>query len=173
MPNICRRACRAGAHGAARAHPGAGHAAGSTSPRAPLHLLYVRTEERDRPGARLSRPEAAGEAHSAMGTAVRETVSVLASHADMALGEPTETARTDCSPTTVDLCGGLVGTLSGRRLDEALPGRQGRLLFAYLVDNRDRVVARDELMSLLWPDAAPERPAAVLKTLIARLRRAL
>jgi len=32
----------------------------------------------------------------------------------------------------VQLCGALVVELSGKRINHLLPGRQGRLLFAYL-----------------------------------------
>ena len=35
--------------------------------------------------------------------------------------------------TRVQLCGTFAVELSGRRVDQALPGRQGRLLFSYLV----------------------------------------
>ena len=45
--------------------------------------------------------------------------------------------------TTVRLCGPLGVELAGREV--VLPGRQGRLAFAYLVVNRRRAVARDEL----------------------------
>jgi DNA-binding SARP family transcriptional activator len=40
--------------------------------------------------------------------------------------------------------------LQGRRLEDSLRGRQGRLLFAYLALNRDRPVRRDELAEALW-----------------------
>ena len=51
--------------------------------------------------------------------------------------------------TTVRLCGPLRVELEGREV--VPPGRQGRLLFACLVVNRRRGVARDELIELLWP----------------------
>jgi SARP family transcriptional regulator, regulator of embCAB operon len=47
--------------------------------------------------------------------------------------------------TRIQLCGRLVAELDGRRIEQALPGRQGQLLFAYLVANRARTTARDEL----------------------------
>jgi DNA-binding SARP family transcriptional activator len=40
--------------------------------------------------------------------------------------------------------------LEGRRVEEALPGAKGRLLFAYLVLNRDRRVSRDELLTAVY-----------------------
>jgi DNA-binding SARP family transcriptional activator/tetratricopeptide (TPR) repeat protein len=45
----------------------------------------------------------------------------------------------------VHLCGELAVEWDGERLTEGLPGRQGRLLFAFLVLNRRRAVRRDEL----------------------------
>jgi SARP family transcriptional regulator, regulator of embCAB operon len=50
------------------------------------------------------------------------------------------------------LCGRFVLEVDGRRVEGELPGRQGRLLVAYLVVNRLRTVARDELLEALWPD---------------------
>ena len=51
------------------------------------------------------------------------------------------------------------GRVGGERLEDALPGNQGRLLFAYLVLHRDRPVRRDELLEVLWSgDVAPVGP---------------
>jgi DNA-binding SARP family transcriptional activator len=52
----------------------------------------------------------------------------------------------------VQLCGQLVLVVDGERVEERLPGRQGRLLFAYLALNRLRSVSRDELLEALWQD---------------------
>jgi DNA-binding SARP family transcriptional activator len=52
----------------------------------------------------------------------------------------------------VQLCGRFVVELGERRVESDLPGRQGRLLFAYLVANRDRTATRDEVIDALWPD---------------------
>src|SRR5438105_8373872 len=52
----------------------------------------------------------------------------------------------------VQLCGRFVVELDGRRVEDELPGRQGRLAFAYLVCARNRSVTRDELLEALWPD---------------------
>lgn len=73
----------------------------------------------------------------------------------------------------IGFCGGLAVTLGGARIEEELPGRQGRELFAYLVLNRARPVSRDELLGVLWPEQAPRSPEAGLSTVLARLRRAL
>jgi SARP family transcriptional regulator, regulator of embCAB operon len=51
-----------------------------------------------------------------------------------------------------------------------LGGRQGQLLFAYLVLNRFRAVPRAEATAALWPDGAAER---ALSTYLTRIRRAL
>lgn len=50
------------------------------------------------------------------------------------------------------LCGRFVVEVDDERVEGELPGRQGRLLVAYLVANRTRTVARDELLDALWPD---------------------
>jgi SARP family transcriptional regulator, regulator of embCAB operon len=52
----------------------------------------------------------------------------------------------------VQLCGRFVVELGGRRVESDLPGRQGRLLLAYLVANRDRTATRNEVIEALWPD---------------------
>ena len=55
----------------------------------------------------------------------------------------------------VQLCGTFAVELSGRRIDNMLPGRQGRLLFAYLVLSRLRPVSRSTLVDVLWGDDPP------------------
>jgi DNA-binding SARP family transcriptional activator len=72
--------------------------------------------------------------------------------------------------TRIQLCGRLVARLDGRRIEHALPGRQGRLAFVYLVANRQRPVTRDELVDALWADA-PARDA--LSPILSKLRRVL
>ncbi|HYI18930.1 MAG TPA: AAA family ATPase [Solirubrobacteraceae bacterium] len=74
----------------------------------------------------------------------------------------------------VHLCGRLQLEWDGERLDAGLPGRQGRLLLAFLTLHRDRLVRRDELVEALWPDEiAPSQGDALLRPLLSRLRRAL
>jgi SARP family transcriptional regulator, regulator of embCAB operon len=63
--------------------------------------------------------------------------------------------------------------VAGRRIDQELPGRQGRLLFAYLAVNRDRVAGRDELAEALWPRGLPSAPDLALSALLSKLRRLL
>jgi Adenylate and Guanylate cyclase catalytic domain len=73
----------------------------------------------------------------------------------------------------IQLCGRLGVELDGRRIEDMLPGRQGRLLLAYLALNRRRPVARDELVEALWPERAPSGADASLSALLSKLRRAL
>src|SRR3954470_11285410 len=83
------------------------------------------------------------------------------------------TATGERSATSVQLCGPLRATIAGRAVEDDLPGRKGRLAFAYLVANRDRPVARDELIGALWPEEGPATPDAALSTLLTRLRHAV
>src|SRR3954466_7338281 len=79
------------------------------------------------------------------------------------------------APTTrIELCGRLLVEIDGEALQGALPGRQGRLLFAYLVMNRNRPVRRDELVEALWSeDGQPASGDALLRPPLSRLRKAL
>jgi DNA-binding SARP family transcriptional activator len=91
------------------------------------------------------------------------------------LGHPTSFLRVDAcgyvgarlAATKVQLCGKLVFELDGQRLEERLPGRQGRLLFAFLVANRNRTLTRHELAEALWPDGQD----GGLAPLLSKLRR--
>ncbi|WP_028059466.1 ATP-binding protein [Candidatus Solirubrobacter pratensis] len=77
------------------------------------------------------------------------------------------------APWRIRLCGELTVELAGERRDAALRGRQGRLLFAYLVLHRARPVRRDELIEALWAhDGAPPSETA-LAPVLSRLRRAV
>jgi DNA-binding SARP family transcriptional activator/tetratricopeptide (TPR) repeat protein len=73
----------------------------------------------------------------------------------------------------IRLCGPVAVQAEGRRLDGGIPGRQGRLLLAYLVLNRDRGCPRAELIDLLWPDDPPAAADSALSALLSKLRRAL
>ena len=75
--------------------------------------------------------------------------------------------------TRIQLCGRFVLELQGRRLEARLPSRQGRLLFAYLALNRDRVTMRDELVEALWPYALPAAAPRALAVLVSKLRAVL
>jgi SARP family transcriptional regulator, regulator of embCAB operon len=67
----------------------------------------------------------------------------------------------------VQLCGAFAIVADGRRVEGELPGRQGRLLFAYLALNRLRPVERSELLDALWPDGRD----GGLAPLLSKLRR--
>ena len=74
----------------------------------------------------------------------------------------------------IHLCGRLVVEWDGERLERDLPGRQGRLLFAYLVLHRDRPVRRDELIEALWSDEGPPPTGdSLLAPPLSRLRKAI
>jgi DNA-binding SARP family transcriptional activator/tetratricopeptide (TPR) repeat protein len=73
--------------------------------------------------------------------------------------------------TRVQLCGPLRLELAGR--DVALPGRQGRLAFAYLVLNRHGPLSREALIDVLWPADPPADPGEALSALLSHVRRAV
>jgi DNA-binding SARP family transcriptional activator len=73
----------------------------------------------------------------------------------------------------IQLCGRLAIEVDGGRIDHALPGRQGRLLFAFLVLHRQRPIRRDELIDALWPQTPPAAADNALRALISKLRRLL
>jgi SARP family transcriptional regulator, regulator of embCAB operon len=76
-------------------------------------------------------------------------------------------------PTRIQLCGRITVELERRRLEADLPGRQGRLLFVYLVLARARTSSRDELAAAIWPEEAPARADSNLRVVLSRLRRVL
>ena len=76
-------------------------------------------------------------------------------------------------PLRVQICGALAIERDGQRLDGMLPGRQGRLLFIYLVVNRHRRVPRDEVAEALWREPDPAAVDARLNPLLSKLRRVL
>src|ERR1700758_1989321 len=55
----------------------------------------------------------------------------------------------------IQLCGRYVADIDGSRIEHTLPGRLGRVLFAYLVLNRGRAVPRDKLLMAGWGQDAP------------------
>jgi SARP family transcriptional regulator, regulator of embCAB operon len=77
------------------------------------------------------------------------------------------------APVRIQLCGRLAVEVDGRRIEHELPGRQGRLLFAFLVLHRLRPVRRDELIDALWPRTPPAAADTALRALISKLRRLL
>jgi SARP family transcriptional regulator, regulator of embCAB operon len=75
--------------------------------------------------------------------------------------------------TRVQLCGTLAVEVCGRQAETALPGRRGRLLFAYLAVNRQRSVSRDQLADALWGERPPVGADAALTVLLSKTRTAL
>lgn len=65
----------------------------------------------------------------------------------------------------------MTAELEGQRVEQLLPGRQGRLLFAYLCAHRARPVTRGELVDALWPNDAPAAADASLSALLSKVRR--
>jgi DNA-binding SARP family transcriptional activator len=63
--------------------------------------------------------------------------------------------------------------LAGRRVDGGFPGRQGRLLFAYLTLFRPQPVSRDVLVDVLWGESPPAAAGAALSVLVSKVRSAV
>ena len=71
----------------------------------------------------------------------------------------------------VFLTGRVAVETDGAVIDEAqLGGRQGRLLFAYLVAERSRAVPRDELAEALWGETPPATRDKALTVIASKLR---
>ena len=78
------------------------------------------------------------------------------------------------APTVrAQLCGPLIVDWAGERVDGRLPGRQGRLLCAYLIHNRHRPVPRAELVAAIWPQRPPGNADSGLAALLSKLRQIL
>jgi DNA-binding SARP family transcriptional activator len=77
------------------------------------------------------------------------------------------------TPTRIQLCGTTIVEAGGERLEGRLPGRQGRILFAYLVLSRDRPSSRPELAEAVWPGQGGAASETGLTPLISKLRRML
>jgi DNA-binding SARP family transcriptional activator len=75
--------------------------------------------------------------------------------------------------TRIQLCGRFVVRLGGRRVEDALPGVNGRLLFGYLVLNRLRRLDRDELLAAVYGDEASREHQPRLSVLLSKLRHAI
>jgi len=81
----------------------------------------------------------------------------------LAMGQPGE--------TRIQLCGRFVVKLDGQRVEEALPGAKGQLLFAYLVLNRLRRIDRDELQIAVYGEETTPDHRPRLSVLLSKLRR--
>lgn len=73
----------------------------------------------------------------------------------------------------IQLCGRFVADIDGSRREDVLPGRRGRILFAYLVLHRDRPIPREELLLAGWGEEAPADAANAFSVLLSKLRSAL
>jgi SARP family transcriptional regulator, regulator of embCAB operon len=73
--------------------------------------------------------------------------------------------------TRIQLCGRLMVKLGGQRVEDALPGAKGQLLFAYLVLNRLRRIDRDELLTAVYGEEAAPDHHPRLSVLLSKLRR--
>lgn len=63
--------------------------------------------------------------------------------------------------------------LDGAPREHELPGAKGRMLFAYLVLNRERTIERDELLMAVWGDDASPETEAAMRVCLSKVRRAL
>jgi SARP family transcriptional regulator, regulator of embCAB operon len=75
--------------------------------------------------------------------------------------------------TRIQACGRLVVVWNGERVEHRLPSRQGRLLFAYLLVNRQRPRSREALVDAVWPVERPGTPDSALNALLSKLRAVL
>jgi DNA-binding SARP family transcriptional activator len=73
----------------------------------------------------------------------------------------------------IHLCGHLRLAVSGAARELELRGRQGRLLFAFLVLHRARPVSRDALVEALWGEDGVPPSEGALAPVLSRLRRAV
>jgi SARP family transcriptional regulator, regulator of embCAB operon len=73
----------------------------------------------------------------------------------------------------IQLCGRFVADIDGSRMEDTLPGRKGRVLFAYLVLNRGRPMPRDNLLMAGWGEDAPAEARNALSVLLSKLRHGL
>ena len=82
-------------------------------------------------------------------------------------------ASTLTHPLRIQICGSLAIEHEGERWEARLPGRQGRLLFTYLVLNRHRQIPREELADALWNEPDPPAIDSRLNPLLSKLRRVI
>jgi DNA-binding SARP family transcriptional activator len=70
----------------------------------------------------------------------------------------------------VQLCGRLVVSSGGAEMAGQLPGAQGRIAFAWLVDNRHRAAPREELATAIWGEERPAASGQAMRALLSKLR---
>ena len=77
----------------------------------------------------------------------------------------------ESSGLRVLLTGRVAAEANGRVVDERrLPGRQGRLLFVYLVAAQSRPVPRDQLADAIWGESPPATWEKALAVIVSKLR---
>jgi len=79
--------------------------------------------------------------------------------------------RWRATPPRVRLCGEFAAWQAGTRIDDRLPSRQARLLFALLVLERGRTLSREAIADALWPGAAPPSRDSSIRALLSGVRR--
>jgi DNA-binding SARP family transcriptional activator len=77
------------------------------------------------------------------------------------------------SEARIQLCGRYAVVIDGSRVEDRLPGRRGRLLFAHLVLNRGRPLPREELLMAGWGADASAEAGNALSVLLSKLRHGL
>jgi YVTN family beta-propeller protein len=86
-------------------------------------------------------------------------------------GKFRESGRLELVNVRVSLAGRVSIAGDGIRIDEArFPGRQGRLVFAYLVSEHGRPVFREELAEALWGETLPATWEKALGGIASKLR---
>src|SRR3954469_18316227 len=103
---------------------------------------------------------------SAIGSSISGLAPFCWQDVGVTLGSPT-------LPLRIQICGPLVIERCGQRLEGQLPGRQGRLLFTFLVLHRHRQTHRYELAEALWPGRPVATSEAGLNPLLSKLRHTL
>jgi SARP family transcriptional regulator, regulator of embCAB operon len=73
----------------------------------------------------------------------------------------------------IQLCGRFAADIDGSRIEDTLPGRRGRILFAYLALHRGRALPRGELLVAGWGEDAPPDASNALSVLLSKLRHGL
>ena len=76
-------------------------------------------------------------------------------------------------PVRIQVCGRIAVETGGARREDDLPGRQGRLVLAYLVIHRHEPVSLDALTEALWGERPPAAALPALHALLSKLRRVL
>lgn len=75
--------------------------------------------------------------------------------------------------TRIQLCGRYVVVLDGSRVEDRLPGRRGRVVFAYLALHRGRPVTRANLLAAGWGEHISAETGSALSVLLSKLRKGL